>query len=239
MEYVRSHRPDIPAIDRQRAEGLVNATHFRQWLVAPTSQKLLIHGDLQGPSGVSGLSVLCLMLVKALRNSPRFRPVVFFCGRHMDEQDENAGGKGLRRSLTAQLLYQQSFDTGILDGNNVQNGLDGKLDAFCALFHSLAQQIPKETTLVCVIDGIKYYEREIYAREMGTVVVRLLDILQDPYLGSVVKLLVTSPLETKIIRRAFTGCITYVCRLLRQNHVLAPELFHWNESSVACFATAK
>ena len=149
MEYVRNHRPDIPAKDRQRAEGLVKATQFRQWLVAPTSQQLLIHGDLQGSSGVSGLFVLCLMLVKALRNSPRFRSVVFFCGRHMDEQDVNAGGPGLIRSLTAQLLCQQSFDTGILDSTTIQNALEGKLDAFCALFHSLVRQMPKETTCLC------------------------------------------------------------------------------------------
>jgi hypothetical protein len=113
--------------------------------------------------------------------------------------------------------------------------LDGELDAFCALFHSLARQIPKETTLACVIDGIKYYERDIYAHEMGTVVVRLLDLLQDPYLATVVKLLVTSPLETKIV--GHLPDVSCLCRLLRQNHVLA--LFHWNESSVACFATAK
>lgn len=58
-------------------------------------------------------------------------------------------------------------------------------------------------------DGIKYYEREVYTHEIGTVVARLLDLIQDPYLlgPCVVKLLVTSPLETRIVRRAFAGCI--------------------------------
>lgn len=177
MEYVQNHLPDIPAKDRQRAEGLEKATQFRQWLVAPTSQLLLIHCDLQESSGISTFSVLCLMLAKALRNSPHFRPVVFFCGRHMGEQDVNAGGPGLIGSLTEQLLCQQSFDTGLLDSNTIQNALEGKLDAFCALFHSLIRHIPKETTLVCVIDGIKYYEREVYELEIGIVVVQLLDLL--------------------------------------------------------------
>lgn len=217
MEYIRNRRPDIPSKDCQRAESLVKSSQFRNWIVAPTSQKLLIHGDLQGSSRISGLSVLCLMFVKALQSSPRFTPLVFFCGRHIDEQDVSAGGRGLIRSLTAQLLCQQSFDTRLLEGTTIHNALEGNIDALCALFQSLARQVPKEVTLVCVIDGIKYFEREVYAQEMGTVVVRLLDLLQDPYMGSVVKLLVTSALETRIVRQAFAGCIISMSSAARES----------------------
>ena len=63
----------------------------------------------------------------------------------------------------------------------------------------------QEVTLICVIEGIKCYNREVYALAMRTVVIRLVGLMQDLYMGSVMKGLVTSALETRIARKGLCG----------------------------------
>lgn len=151
--------------------------------------------------------MLCSILAQAVIGSPSFRPVVFFCGRHLDEQDKHSGARGMIKSLIAQILSHNPFVTWLLDTQIVQSACEGNIDALCTLFRFLAYQLPAEVTLFCIIDGIKYYERDAYAYDMGTVLLMLLNLIQDPGMRSRVKLLVASPSETRIVRQAFGDCI--------------------------------
>lgn len=207
VEYVMKRRTSIPHKDRLKAEGIMKSHQFRDWIVSPISQKLLIHGNYPGTWPISGLSVLCSMLYKALQASTEFIPLIFFCGRHLDERDAVAGGRGLIKSLISQTLSQYPFDTTMLNSYMIRDALDGNFHALCVLFQSLADQLPKERTMVCIIDGIKYYERDVYEQEMGEAIVQILNLVHNPNMPSIMKVLVTSPLETKIVRNAFPGCI--------------------------------
>lgn len=168
------------------------------------------------------------MLKKSFDVSGGFISLTFFCGRHLDRNEAIAGGRGLIKSLISQMLVQYSFDTTILDGRMIQDALNGDLGALCALFRSLAHQLPSGITLVCLIDGIKYYERADFENEMGEALVHILNLLQAPNMASTVKVLVTSPLETKIVRVAFSGCIlsmsSATISLSVQSHNLNREL---------------
>jgi len=199
----------LPTDDRERVEPLVRSRKFQDWVVAPASRELLVHGDLKGTQYVSALSFFCSTLIQSLKEMNRFLPVIFFCGRHIDDNDVHAGARGMIKSLIAQLLRQRSFDTSLLDREvNISLVKEGDIKQLSALFGWLARQLAEDVTLFCFIDGIKYYERDQYSDDMGEVLRSLLDLTEDRNMHNTFKILVTSPSETKIVRQAFDNeCI--------------------------------
>jgi hypothetical protein len=209
LEHIMRTRELLPTDDRERAEQLVRSRKFQDWVVAPASRELLVHGDLEGTHYVSALSFLCSTLIESLKEMNQFLPLIFFCGRHVDDNDVHAGGRGMIKSLIAQLLRQRSFDTSLLDREvNISLVKEGDIKQLSALFGWLAHQLAEDVTLFCFIDGIKYYERDQYSDDMGEVLRSLLDLTEDRNMHNTFKILVTSPSETKIVRQAFDNeCI--------------------------------
>lgn len=106
------------------------------------------------------------------------------------------------RSLLAQLLQQHQFNTrDLADDNNMALVESGNIDQLTTLFRSLTQQLDG-VTLFCIIDGIKYYERDIFLEDMSLVLAALLDIAEDERSRNVFKLLITSPSPTHFVRRS-------------------------------------
>jgi hypothetical protein len=138
----------------------------------------------------------------------RFLPLVFFCGRHLDTRAGPIGGEGIIKSLVAQLLQQQIFDTRQLhqeiDLNKVNSG---DVVELCVLFRWLARRVPENVTLFCLIDGIILYERSDHEYTMGQVLAYLLELTRDLSIRSILKVLITSPGATAKVRQhpAFYG----------------------------------
>lgn len=209
-KYIKQRGGQYPDNERARVEQLVTTSQFRDWIGTVASQILLIHGDFGEPSKhyVSALSLFCTTFVEALKKINRSLPLVFFCGRHLDTSDGPIGGEGIIKSLVAQLLRQQIFDTRQLhqeiDLNKVNNG---DVDELCVLFRWLARRVPENVTLFCLIDGIVLYERSDYEYTMGQVLAYLLDLTRDLSIRSILKFLITSPVVTAKVRQhpAFYG----------------------------------
>lgn len=202
LHYVGQRAGRMPPSHREKVEQMVRTGPFRNFVAALESQVLLVHGGFGETYYVSALSTFCLTLLHTLKGIDRFRPLAFFCGCHVDQDDRYSGGQGMIRSLIAQLLRQQMFDTRFLhhrvDLNRVQRG---DLDGLCALFVWLVWNLPEKTTLFCLIDGLEYYEREEHANGMGLVLRCLLELMRQPGLRVVIKILITSPSRTTIVRR--------------------------------------
>lgn len=193
--------------EQARAEQLNRTQQIREWLTAPTSRQLLVHGNYDRGAYISGLTIFCMSLTTTLaeRNS-RFIPLTFFCGLHAEQMgDPYAGGRAIIQSFIGQLLQQ--FDFGItrmptlqMDESKIRTGDVGEL---CRLFEALVRTLPNFMALICLIDGILYYERDEFQEDMAVVLSAILKLSADNSIAVPVKVLITSPTKTTEVRQPF------------------------------------
>ncbi|KAK1240714.1 hypothetical protein MKX07_006147 [Trichoderma sp. CBMAI-0711] len=219
LQAVKEYSYRLPRKYHARAVQVTQTREFRQWIVTPTSTRLLIHGDFSphGPDShrVSPLSFFCFLLVHMLRARERYITLVFFCGFHVEEEDSNVGGAAIMRSFIAQLLQQTGpsfiqLDMA-MDLESVARG-DCAISKLCDLFVQLVrQQLSRNRTLVCIIDGIGDYETDELQGDMLAVIKTLLQFrkpakqghgAEQPSHGDV-KVLVTTPFSTEAVQELF------------------------------------
>ncbi|KAK3360349.1 hypothetical protein B0T25DRAFT_128413 [Lasiosphaeria hispida] len=206
MAYIEERRKvRVPAHEQARAEQLIRTRQIKEWLASPSSTQLLVHGNYRGKRHMSGLSLFCLTLAQSLAGrAPRFLHLVFFCGLHTDSfTDDHTGGRAIIQSFICQLLCQYDFD-GTLLANEVSEGLIqlGEVGELCDLFEMLVHRLPS-VVLLCMIDGIVYYEREEFEEDMELVLVTLLKLSNEQNTRAAVKVLITSPTKTTDVRQPF------------------------------------
>lgn len=193
--------------DRGRAQQMLGTRLFRNWMGSSGSARLLVHGNFRPPhDAVSPLSVVCTLLTHTFRSSGSgFISLVFFCGRHL-VWDEHQGGLAMIRSLIAQLLRQFPFASIQPDPTITLQDLErDDVNVLCAIFSLLVRQLPSNTLVFCLIDGISLYETEEYLHGMAVVIMSLIQLVdQGIYVGRPsFKLLITSPQPTLEVRQAF------------------------------------
>ncbi|KAJ2989594.1 hypothetical protein NUW58_g3394 [Xylaria curta] len=198
--------------DRGRAEQVISTPHFHDWATSPSSTKLLVHGDFDSTAaanrGMSPFSMLCAIMVKALRLSlaeGEIISLVFFCGCHLVD-DVYRGGRAMIRSLLAQLLRQ--FPAGSIEPDSglvMQEVERGDISQLCRLFVYLVRQLPPRMTVFCLIDGIGEYESEEYLHGMDLVVMTILELVDESATSgrAKIKLLLLSPQPTVEVRKVF------------------------------------
>ncbi|KAK3357820.1 hypothetical protein B0T25DRAFT_567070 [Lasiosphaeria hispida] len=206
ISAISTSTSQIPLPDRARAERVAQTPQFRSWLVTPSSRELLIHGDFPRPGGtslrVSGLSLLCAMVLQAVRAREGYIGLGFFCGRHVEEDDAALGGRGMVRSLVGQLVR----DLGEVRGweGDVEGVRRGDVGALCALFVWLVvNRVEEGRTVVVLVDGVSHYETDEWEGDMLKVLKMLLALVRDGVGGAVVKVLVTSPWSTDEVQELF------------------------------------
>jgi hypothetical protein len=158
--------------------------------------------------------------------------LAWFCGRHLDanvsedsddsdryssddydsdDSEENYSDPGLKmirkmtKSFIAQLLHQHDFpvlpvNPPAIDLASLQNG---DVEELLTLFRWLVRQLPEDITFFCLVDGIAYYEREEFEDPMVEVLESILALTVDDNVRAAVKLFVTSPWPTDIVRAGF------------------------------------
>lgn len=205
LHHVAEHTELLLHEDRGRTQQVLATRHFRGWISVRGPARLLVHGDFRPPTReISPLSVVCALLTHTFRSSPGFIGLVFFCGRHL-VWDEHRGGDAMIRSLIAQLLRQFSFAAVQPDPWISLKDLEsGDVEVLCHVFALLVRQLPSNTIVVCLIDGICLYETEEFLSGMDVVVVSLLNLAETsaPDRASF-KLLITSPQPTLEVRKVF------------------------------------
>jgi len=210
----------LPAVECASAQQQVTSLQFREWLLSPRSSELLVHGSSTETQYISGQSLFCAVLLRALQQAvTQPAALAFFCAAHLGDGDDNdlhTGGAGMIRNLLAQLLRQRTFDPTRLAAAGVNLTAVRADDAAhtAGLLGALVAQLAAADVLFCVVDGVRYYERARYVDGMGLVLRALLDMTRDPGVRCVVKVLVTSPSPTTIVRHAFEPeCILSVQEL--------------------------
>ena len=194
----------FPSRDLAQAEQVIQMDKFQQWLVLPTSTKLLLHWDPR-PSrflgNTSPFSVLCSTMIGILKSRPRYLPLILFGGKHIDRLHEKPWGYPhiMIRSLIDQLLRQHRFDMRSLSHLTDPS----RLEEMFEILELLIYQLPITRTLCCIIDGIILLEREEYSGEALPVLAKLLEISNRQNTSAPVKILFTSTPATTIVRKAF------------------------------------
>ena len=194
----------ISPASQSRAQWLMRTSMFQTWLTSGRAQSLLVEGNVTAEAldRISSMSVCCAMLVNSLAEVEPAFTVHFYCGLHTASNDSTSGPGGLIRSLITQLLsFSISFDLTFIKSRKHRDQLSRhELDHLCVLFQSLVKQLPIDTVLFCVIDGVSLYEKYEWQQDTCFVIRKLREMVEDDDLGAVFKLLVTSPCTTRYVK---------------------------------------
>ncbi|KAF9691342.1 hypothetical protein EKO04_010564 [Ascochyta lentis] len=204
LSYFDTKYERISSVDRGRTERILGIERFKSWLVTPRSSLFLILGECESVGGVTALTLFCATLLQALREKKgTFLSLAFFCDRHR-EDDPYAGGIALVRSFIAQLLSQHPFNTVNVHHNvDLERVRKHKGTELCNLLSWLVRQLPDNVTLLCVIDGLGYYERSMMVEEAFNAVACISRMMHEPGLRATVKVLTTSPVPVRTMRQFF------------------------------------
>lgn len=186
-----------------QAYALLRSREFNIWLKSGTSRVLLVNGNSTSAltNRTSPISLICATLVQSLVDVQSVVCVQFFCGLHSSGNDSLSGPRGLMRSLISQLLLIQNFDLGFISSRSYRDQIhDCELGHLCGLFQTLVHQIPIDTVVFCVIDGISLYERLDWREETCYVVGKVREIAESPALNAIFKLLLTTPGRSRYIK---------------------------------------
>ncbi|KAK0716567.1 hypothetical protein B0T21DRAFT_454341 [Apiosordaria backusii] len=214
LTQILDHQPLIPLRQRTRADQAFNTDQFRAWLISLGHSHLLIHGDFDRahPPLISGLTFAAATLIDTLRErQTQYISLIYFCGLHTEQDDEYSGSVKMLGGFIAQLLRQYPSlvvteqDVQFLSGGGGQNMT---VEVLCQLLRGLIVRVPREMTVVFVIDGVVHYENKYFEEELLEAVRFLVSLGgQDEggWGGPLVKVLVTSPIRTEEVWRVFRG----------------------------------
>ncbi|KAB2572773.1 hypothetical protein BFW01_g3598 [Lasiodiplodia theobromae] len=211
--FVVNKKAQLPPRQMAQAEQVVNTSLFREWMVSPLSARVLVQWDLPTPprtiAGVSPLSAFCATMAKALQaRGPRFLPLLWFCGRHVDAADADdstcIGARHMLPSLVDQLLRQYEFDLRPLHHEVDLPALQASSsEGLMKLLDWLVRRLSRSTTVVFIIDGVVLFEREEFQAEALPALSSLLRLAADPSVPAAVKVLFASTPGTDVVRAAF------------------------------------
>ena len=184
------------AVSHTKGHWLMHSAQFQNWLGSGQSSTLLVDGNDVAAERTSAMSLMCALLLQSLTEMHSATAISFFCGSHTASNDFLQGPVGMVRSLISQLLCVQSFDLSVIDSSNYEQALQNyEIGHMCELLRSLVYQLPRDTVLFCVLDGIAWFETARYWEETAVAVQTLQQLTCDPRLGPIFKLLMTNPVR--------------------------------------------
>lgn len=184
----------IPLLDQDRTTAIIQHESTDKWLTDADSGALLIHGNCRRHDGICPTTIASALLVSFFAKFRNFITLYWFCGSHINGPGCDA--LGMVQSLICQLLSLPALECTL----EKQHKSDIKdLKKMLELLKKLLRQLPSGTVVVCIIDGISYYEGEHQHRDTCRTIRRLVRLTRagEP----VLKLLITSPTRTMHVHR--------------------------------------
>ncbi|KAM0799545.1 hypothetical protein BDR22DRAFT_822230 [Usnea florida] len=196
-----------------RGNLLIRSPHFQDWLIATSPIFLLVDG--KGGSAterISAMTFVSALLAQTLSDAGT-SCIHHFCGLHTGRSDDLSGPSGLLRALLAQLVTLYTFRIGFTHYNDYHELQRFDLVRLCALFSELVKDLPEGFILVCVIDGLSFYETSEWADDLRLVLETLNALTRDPEVWAAFKVLVTSAVASR-------QAINYIPR---EDHLILPS----------------
>lgn len=195
IEAIMESHEAIPWKYRKHAQQIFVSKEFYGWASSSKSCKLLIQGQTGNDSIQARLAIawVSASLMQTLRMRNHFASLAFFCGRHFEPEDGPIGATIMISSLMAQLLQQHYANTVFNQQDIDIAGLkSGNVSALCIMFEWLVRQLPRDKTLLCVIDAVDAYETEELEVDMRTVLRHLLELTRDTNVSATIKVLASA-----------------------------------------------
>ncbi|KAI3340822.1 hypothetical protein F4824DRAFT_517265 [Ustulina deusta] len=197
-----------------RTQGQVNSLleheQFLDWLSRSHQSLILVDANIRESAleRLSAVSVFSSTLVTSLMEAYPDTAVVvhFFCGLHASPNDAWYGPTGLVRSLILQLLMKldardPEMRTWSLDFINdrvfLQNLEQHSLVDLCSVLHGLLYEFTPDTYVYYIVDSISCFDVGRLLKDLSTFMEGLRNIVNDTKLVPVVKVLLTSPFESR------------------------------------------
>ncbi|KAF5499550.1 hypothetical protein CGCF413_v006914 [Colletotrichum fructicola] len=201
-ETILGHSEHSDTDERAKAQWLLRTDEFRNWLRENRSSLLLVDGELQD-SFISPLSGICGGLISALVESPGSAVAFFFAGLHVDMQlpDIDSGPVAMIRSLIAQLLMSDNLpsrDLSFMSKDMMKGCREGDCLVLCEVFVKIIKQVPTQTTVYCIIDGVSWYEQGRWLDDLDEFATALECVAKRNNAGrsGSLKVLLTSPTQS-------------------------------------------
>jgi hypothetical protein len=151
------------------------------------------------------MSFLCASLIVSLgRVQESGVSLHFFCGMHTSRDDSLTGPNGMIRSLVSQILMElirrRILDLEFVSTRSFRDAIERHdLKTLCLTFCLLVAQLPLETPVYCIVDGITWYEDSEYQTQLEYVADQLRWLVAAEKLGPRFKVLITSSYESRCI----------------------------------------
>ena len=195
-----------------RGTLLMRYPRFRDWLTSTSPDFLLVDGN--GGSATdraSAMTFVSALLAQTLSDEGT-HCIHHFCGLHTTRSDDLSGPGGLLRALLAQVVSHFAFHVGFTRKNEYDELQRFDTIRLCALFRELVEDLPEGLVLVCVIDGVSFYEASDWADDLRLVLETLNDLTRDPEVWAAFKVLITSAVASR-------QAIKYIPR---EDHLMLP-----------------
>lgn len=175
--------------DQDRAVAIIEHQAVENWLLDTRAAALLVHGNGRRHDPIAPTSVACALLIHVFSKKLHFPTLYWYCGLHSSGSRSNP--ISMLKNLICQLLSLSCCKCSVDD----QTHFDTQdFEDLMRLFVRLIRRSSVNVPIVCVLDGISFYEARHQRKETSRLVDELADLAtSDP---SVLLLLVTSPLRT-------------------------------------------
>ena len=154
--------------DQNRSVHTFKSIQLTTWMEPKRSTYLVVHGNVTDPRTQTAFSFVCANVVSMLQNipkpldptvsRPKLIPLYFFCGQNPRKSQGWETPSGLVNSLIAQLLDKcrklDPTDTLELGDFKKKNN---RMKYVFERFECLVWELPADTTVFCVIDGLSFY----------------------------------------------------------------------------------
>jgi hypothetical protein len=194
VEVALSQLASLPLCDQDRVGVIVQQLTVQKWLLDPNFEGLMIHGNSRRHDPISPASVACAMLIHVFSDKLAFATLYWFCGSRVKGPYGNP--LGMIRGLICQLLCSPCCECSVEDHKDFD---EQDLNKLLNLFARLLRRSSKMTPVVCIIDGISYYESRHQSDYTCAIIYKLAKLAKAE--SSILKLLITSPTRTSHIHR--------------------------------------
>ena len=195
---------------QDRVVAFIMSPRLQTWLTSPSSSILHVNGQMfsnEHEARQSPLSYFCAKFIDSIlvRHQVSGKeigcPIIavcWFCGQHTNTRtDYDAHPQGMLNNLLAELIHQVIRSVPHPESMDFRlPKVDPQLSELCDLFVQLAEALPTDTILFCIIDGISYYEDTDRQIECTEVLSMLTNLTRRAVSGPLIKLLVTAPLRS-------------------------------------------
>lgn len=164
LEFVLKQSREFDSNSMSCGATIIANPRFQNWLVTSETGLLYVEGQLDSSKfgKTSPISYFSANLAQLFMATPVSIVIQFFCGQHVACNNEMQGPQGLIRSFLAQLLQHwnegASLGIDLADFTSEHEGIS--METLCQIFEILLKQVPKSSTVFCIIDDLAQFERE-------------------------------------------------------------------------------